>query len=408
MAEFIVLPKMTLTMEEGLLGEWYVKEGDVIKEDDPLCSVENEKETADVLSVYEGTILKLIGIEGEVYPANAPIAVVGEPDEDYSALLAAAEAKKAAKESGSTQVQMPVTRLQSDVINDSKVAMMPKVRKLVQQKGIDLDELAAFCGGRRITEAEVEAFEQSRSVPGPKVEIEEGDEVVAASAMRKTISKNMMESCRNTASLTNFIEADLTDAFALINKLKSEDKKVSLTAVIIKAAAFALREHKIVNTVYREDPGEIIYKNRVNIACAVDLPEGLAVPVILDADIKSVYEISDEVKEFAGKGRKGSITNEEMQHGTFTVSNVGMLDTLTFTPIINYPQTAILGVGTVRTLPRYTDDNFEVVKPRKIMQLAITYDHRIIDGAPASRFLQSIKALLQDPAVLFQAPEKLE
>jgi len=398
MAEFIILPKMTLTMEEGLIGEWYVKEGDVIKEDDPLCSVENEKEVADVLSVYEGTILKLIAAEGEVYPANAPIAVVGEPGEDYSSLLAEAEAKKEAKEAVNTQVLMPVTRIQSDAGDDTKAKMMPKVRKLIQQKGIDLNELIAFCGGRKITEAEVEAFEQSRG--GPKVEIEDGDEVISASAMRKTISKKMMESCSNTASLTNFIEADLTDAFALINKLKGEGKKISVTALIIKAAAFALREHKIVNTVYREDPGEIIYKAKVNIACAVDLPEGLVTPVVLDADKKNAIEISEEVTEFAAKAREGSITNDDLKYGTFTVSNVGMLDTLTFTPIINYPQTAILGVGTVRTLPRYTDESFTSVEPRKIMLLGITYDHRIIDGAPASRFLQSIKALLQDPEKL--------
>ena len=173
MAEFIVLPKMTLTMEEGLLGKWYVREGDVIKYDDLLCSVENEKEVADVLSVYEGTILKLIGEEGEAYPANAPIAVIGEPGEDFSALMAAMEAKAGQKEDSVPQAQA-AAKTKEDTKDDAgsqvRGGMMPKVRKLVQEKGIDIGALIAFCDGRKITEAEVEAFEQSRNEPNKMAE----------------------------------------------------------------------------------------------------------------------------------------------------------------------------------------------------------------------------------------------
>ena len=405
MAELIVLPKMTLTMEEGLLGNWYVKEGDVIKADDPLCSVENEKEVADVLSVYEGTILKIIGIEGETYPSNSPIAVVGEPGEDYSALLEASATKEPkpseSKEALIPQVQSPSEQLGSGGVQGN---MMPKVRRLVVQKGIDIGKLIEFCAGRKITETEVEAFEKTQGNSGVaggfKPELMPGDEVVKASSMRKTIAKNMMKSCNSTASLTNFMEVDLTDAFALIEKFKNEEKKISVTALMIKASAFALREHKIVNTVYNEDAGEIINKADVNIACAVDLLEGLAVPVIKDADKKDVHQISNEIVEFAKKGKEGTITNEDMENGTFTVSNVGMFDVLAFTPIINFPQSAILGVGTVRTLPRYTEDPNTVLAPRKIVQLALTYDHRVIDGAPAARFLNCVKSLLEEPKKL--------
>ena len=396
MAEFIVLPKLTLTMEEGLLGNWYIKEGDVIKLDDPLCSVENEKEVADVLSAYEGTILKLIGEEGETYATNAPIAVVGEPGEDFSALLAGIDSGAPLEEDIKPLTQAPLERAGSEGVQGVKGSMMPKVRKLVQQKGIDIQMLIAFCDGRKITEAEVEAFERSQSVSRA------GDEVVKATAMRKAIAKNMMESCGRTARLTNFIEADLTDAFTLMDGLKNEDKKVSVTALIIKAAAYALREYRIVNTVYNEDPGEIIYKGEVNISCAVDLPEGLAVPVIMNADKKNIFDISNEIAGFAQKGREGALTNNDMEHGTFTVSNVGMFDILAFTPIINYPQAAILGVGAVRTLPKYMDGGFTVMAPRKIVQLALTYDHRVIDGAPAARFLQRVKALLQEPQKLME------
>lgn len=396
MAEFIVLSKMTLTMEEGTVAKWMVREGDTVKLDDPLCSVENEKETEDMLSIYDGVILKLIAEEGELYPVNTPIAVIGQAGEDYSGLMAQLENKEkeeAAAAAVVRQVAVPVKNVQGK--------MMPKIRKLIAQKGIDADELARFCGDRKITEDEIDAFEQSKKGgTQAAVEIEANDRVVKASAMRKTVAKNMVESCEHTARLTNFMEVDMTAAFGLMKKLKGEGKRVSVTAFLIKAAAYALKEYEIVNTSYLESSAEIIYRSDVNISCAVDLPEGLAVPVVMHADDRDVFDITGDIDTFAQKGKEGKITNEEMKKGTFTVSNIGMLDVLIFTPIINYPQTAILGVGAVRVLPRYTDEACTVIEPRKIMQIAITYDHRVIDGAPAGRFLKSVRTLLE-------APEKL-
>lgn len=396
MAEFIVLSKMTLTMEEGTLAKWLVKEGDTVKADDPLCSVENEKETEDMLSIYEGVILKLIAEEGEAYPVNTPIAVVGQAGEDITGLLAelgSKEKEEAEATAAVRQVAAPAKSVQGK--------MMPKIRKLIQQKGIDADELARFCGGRKITEEEIEAFEQSKQGGAPAaIEIEANDRIAKASAMRKTVAKNMVESCEHTARLTNFMEVDMTAAFDLMKKLKGEGKRISVTALIIKAAAYALKEYEIVNSSYIESSGEIVYRGDVNISCAVDLPEGLAVPVVMHADERDVFDITGDIDLFAQKGKEGRITNDEMKKGTFTVSNIGMLDVLIFTPIINYPQTAILGVGAVRVLPRYTDETCTVIEPRKIMQIAVTYDHRVIDGAPAGRFLRSVRTLLE-------APEKL-
>ncbi len=398
MAEFIVLSKMTLTMEEGTVAKWLVKEGDAVKIDDPLCSVENEKETEDMLSIYEGMILKLLAEEGEPYPVNTPIAVVGQEGEDISGLLSELENKEKVEAEAAAvirQVAAPAKNVQGK--------MMPKIRKLIQQKGIDADELARFCEGRKITEEDIVAFEQSKkgaAQAAEMLEIEANDRVVKASAMRKTVAKNMMESCEHTARLTNFMEVDMTEAFDLMKKRKGEGKRISVTALIIKAAAYALKEYEIVNSSYLESRGEIVYRGDVNISCAVDLPEGLAVPVVMHADNRDVFEITGDIDTFAQKGKEGKITNEDMKKGTFTVSNIGMLDVLIFTPIINYPQTAILGVGAVRVLPRYVDEACTIVKPRKIMQIAITYDHRVIDGAPAGRFLRSVRTLLE-------APEKL-
>ncbi len=384
MAEFVVLSKMTLTMEEGTIAKWLVSEGDTVTMDTPLCSVENEKETEDMLSIYEGTILKLLAEEGEVYPVKTPIAVVGQPGEDIAALLATLNGSEKEEQAAVPQRQVQVQSVQGK--------MMPKVRKLIQQKGIDMDALIAFCGERKITEAEVCAFEQSLA---GAVELAAGDRVVKASAMRKTIAKNMMESCAHTARLTNFMEVDLTDALARVQQRKQAGDRVSVTGLLVKATAVALKENEIINTVYREERGEIVYRSDINIACAVDLPEGLAAPVVKRADEKDVCAITAEIGAFAQKGKDGKLSNDDLKSGTFTVSNVGMLDVLTFTPIINYPQTAILGVGAVRTLPRYESDG--TIQPRKIMILSITYDHRVIDGAPASRFLQSVKAALEAP-----------
>ena len=398
MAEFIVLSKMTLTMEEGTVAKWLVKEGDSVKLDDPLCSVENEKETEDILSIYEGTILKLLAEEGEVYPVNTPIAVIGEAGEDITALMDSlskqTEEKKEEEEAAVRRVVPQAKNVQGK--------MMPKIRKLIQQKGIDEDELAAFCAGRKITEEEIAAFEQKKSGGAQKkaIEVGENDRVVKASAMRKTVAKNMVESCEHTARLTNIMEVDMTAASALVKKLKADGRRVSMTAFIMKAAAYALKEFEVVNTSYLEDSGEIIYRGDINISCAVDLPEGLAVPVVMHADKRDIFDITGDIDLFAQKGKEGKITNDEMKNGTFTISNIGMMDVLIFTPIINYPQTAILGVGTLRTLPRYVDDACTVLEPRKIMQIAITYDHRVIDGAPAGRFLRSIRTLLEEPEKL--------
>lgn len=398
MAEFIVLSKMTLTMEEGTVAKWLVKEGDTVKMDDPLCSVENEKETEDMLSIYDGTILKLIAEEGELYPVNTPIAVIGQAGEDISALLAELENKEKDKEEEAAFAVRQVVSAAKNV----QGKMMPKIRKLIQQKGIDVDELTRFCGDKKITEEEIEAFEQSKNggTQTETIEIGANDRVVKASAMRKAVAKNMVESCEHTARLTNFMEVDMTAAFDLMKKWKGEGKRASVTALIIKASAYALKEYEIVNTSYLESSGQIIYRGDINISCAVDLPEGLVVPVVMHADQKDVFAITGDVDSFAQKGKENKITNEEMKNGTFTVSNIGMLDVLTFTPIINYPQTAILGVGAVRVLPRYADEAYTVIEPRKIMQIAITYDHRVIDGAPAGRFLKSVRELLENPEKL--------
>ncbi len=400
MAEIIVMPKMNLTMEEGALVEWNKKLGDTVKVDEILCSIETEKSVAEMESPASGVLLKIWGVLGEHYPVTTPIALIGQPDEDVSALIEQAEKQLAGTQSQKPAEEIAVTA-PTTIPSETRVQvkMLPKVRKLVQELGIDVAALVAYCGDRKITEEEVLAFQEaSPKNAATKAQSDPSDRRVRMSTMRSTIAANMSESCQKTARLTNVTEVDMTRAMEKLNERKEE--KLSLTALIVKACALAIKEHDIINTVV--DGNEIIYKANINIGVAVDIPGGLTVPVIRNADTKNINTITGELVDIAARARQGAITQEDLTGGTFTVTNVGMLGIEVFTPIINYPQTAIMGVGTVSRLPRYVDDNSEVIVSRYIMKLCLSYDHRVIDGAPAARFSLKVRELLQNADVIFE------
>jgi pyruvate dehydrogenase E2 component (dihydrolipoamide acetyltransferase) len=392
---------MNLTMEEGVLAKWLKNVGDTVEVEELLCCIENEKASEDMDSPASGVLLKIFGVEGETYKVATPIAIIGQPGEDISALVEKVEKQLsgAQPEEGPEPVEAtPASAPPAAVETRVQVKMLPKVRKLVQELGIDLAALAAFCGDRRITEEEVRSFQQaSQQTMAADLQIEPGDRRVRMSTMRRTIAANMSESCQKTARLTNVTEVDMTGAVKTLNERKEE--QLSLTALVVKACALAIKEHDIINTVV--DGDEIVYKADINIGVAVDMPGGLAVPVIRSADAKDIHTLSREIADFAARARQGALTQADMTGGTFTVSNAGMLGLDSFTPIINYPQTAIMGVGAVRRLPRFLDDSSEIVVARHIMNLCLTYDHRVIDGAPAARFSLRVRDLLQDAGVLF-------
>jgi pyruvate dehydrogenase E2 component (dihydrolipoamide acetyltransferase) len=393
MAEIIVMPKMNLTMEEGVLVEWVKKLGERVKAEEILCNIETEKSMAEMESPASGVLLKIWGVEGETYKVSTPIALIGEPDEDVAALIAQAERRLAGVEEQPAQEEAaPATAGDRSQV----VKMPPKVRKLAIDLGVDIAALAAFCGERKITEAEVLAFQAASRSPSA-VTAAPGDRRVKMSSMRRTIAANMSESLQKTAQLTNITEVDMTRSMELLAARKAEG--ISLTALVVRACAIAIREHEIINTVV--DGDEIIYKAGIAIGVAVDVPGGLVVPVIHDAGEKDVLSLSREIAALAERARQGALSQDEFSGGTFTISNAGMLGLESFTPIINYPQTAILGVGAVLRLPRFLDGASQVVVPRYIMKLCLTYDHRVIDGAPAARFSLRLRDLLQEPGSLF-------
>jgi len=394
MAEIIVMPKMNLTMEEGVLASWYKNLGDTVKVEELLCCIENEKAAADMESPASGVLLKIWGVVGERYRVATPIALIGQPGEDVSALIAQADNLLAGSQTqepiGGTPGVAPA--VPSEIRVQAK--MLPKVRKVAQDLGVDIAALAAFCGDRKITEEEVRAFQQSTAAAA---QVDPGDRRVRMSTMRHTIAANMSESCQKTARLTNVTEVDMTRSVKALNDRKEEG--FSLTALIVKACALAIKEHDIVNTVV--DGNEIVYKADIHIGVAVDIPGGLVVPVIRNADTKNISTLTREIADFTAKAQQGALTQADLTGGTFTISNAGMLGLEMFTPIINYPQTAIMGVGAVLRLPRFLDETSDTIVSRHIMKLCLTYDHRVIDGAPAARFSLRVRDLLQNPEELF-------
>jgi len=397
MAEIVVMPKMNLTMEEGVLVEWCKKEGDRVKVEEILCNIETEKSMAEMESPASGVVLKIWGIEGETYRVGTPIALIGEPDEDISALIAQAEKLLAGAPADEPAVEAPPPASAVGSGARVQVKMAPKVRKLAQDLGIDIAALAAFCGDRKITEEEVRLFQQATQKPAAAgVQSEPGDRRVRMSTMRRTIAANMSESSQKTARLTNITEVDMTAAMRMLDQKKADG--LSLTALIVKACALAIQEHDIINTA--ADGDDIIYKAGIHIGVAVDVPGGLVVPVIRNAGTKNIQTLTREIADFAAKARQGVLSQDELTGGTFTVSNAGMLGLESFTPLITYPQTAIMGVGAVLRLPRFLDDSSEIVVSRYIMKLCLTYDHRVIDGAPAARFSLRVRELLQNPEEL--------
>lgn len=397
MADIVVMPKMNLSMEDGLLARWYVSQGQTVNKGDALCSVENEKETGDIESLYSGVVAKLIGEEFAKYNVNDPLCIIAQPGEDIAPVLAELEAKKAAEKAAAEKAAAEKAAKRKETTVLQKTVILPKIRKILKEKGISPEDISAEFGNIKITEKEIAAYEQKYAAfrPGPN------DRVEPLSPMMLAISRNMKRSCDETARLTNFIEVDMTDAMAKLAERKAAGEKLSVTAMMIKAAAIALPKHPICNAVYDEANARVIYRGDVNIGCAVDVENGLVVPVIRDADKKNLAQISQDVQRFFQAASEGKLTSADMEGGTFTVTSIGMLDAAFFTPIINYPQTAILGVSAIKTLPRYLGDDYTEVHPRKIMNVCVTYDHRVVNGAPAMRFLQSVRDALEKVDELF-------
>jgi pyruvate dehydrogenase E2 component (dihydrolipoamide acetyltransferase) len=382
MATPIAMPKLGLSMKTGTLGKWLKKEGDSVKKGEALVEVMTDKITNKVEAPADGILLKIVSAKGVKLPVGGLMGVIGEAGEDISAVLAAG----------------PVTTEDAPkAAPGGKVKISPAARKLAEENGIDYTRISGTGPEGRITREDVErAIEEgvgpADDRPATKVAPYEG--------MRKAIGENMLVSWNSNAKVTHHVSVDMSGILALrktINEGAKDKDKISVTALLTKAVARAIEINPIVNMTL--DGDEIKTLQDINIGMAVAVPDGLIVPVIRNANGKKLAEVNVEINDLAKRGRKNKLTPDEMSGATFTITNLGGYGSVDwFTPIINPPESAILGVG--RTIEKPVAVKGEVVV-RPMMGLSLSFDHKIIDGAPAAEWLAVLIKLIENPQKIF-------
>ena len=386
MAAPVILKKLSWTMEEGLLGKWIKHEGDQVKEGEALCEIETEKATDELHAPTSGTLIKIIYAEGSTIPVNSVIAVIGTPGEDISSMIGPSEPQKIVVPTPA-QIKEQITVQKSSASGEVRIS--PSARRLARERGIDLTRIQGTGPGGRIVSEDVLRAVSKTEVAAASTE----SKSTALIGHRKVIADRLSLSARTAVHVPITMEVDMTASTKLKNDLQETGIKVSFTDIIVKTVAIALTEFPRANSMLLGE--ELRTMDEVNIGIAVGLEEDLLVPVIKNANHLSLVEISRSAKDLAERARNHTLTSKEMTGGTFTVSNLGMFgDVILFAPVINPPETAILGVGRTSSKPIAIDGAIAV---RPIVTLTLVFDHRVIDGMYATKFLQRVKELIQDP-----------
>ena len=393
MAVEVVMPKFGLTMTEGTIQQWFKSEGDTIKNGEALFEVETEKVLYEVEAPADGTVAKLLYAIEAVVGVGLPVAIIAEAGEEV-AEVAARYADAAAAPVAAPPEPAPVAASAAPPAAEEKrgrVPVTPAARKLAKEHGIDLSGVTGTGPRGRITREDVQKIIDSggQAAPPPApAATPAAAEDIPLRGMRKVIAERMHQSLQGSAQLTISTEVDVTQLIDRRQEVRQEFN-VTYTDFIVQACAHALRQHPRMNASLE---GNIIHVHGdIHVGLAVALDEGLIVPVVRDVDKKSLKDIAAEAKTLAEKARASQLKLEEVSGGTFTVSNLGMYGVDAFTPIINAPQSGILGVG--RIVEKPVIYRGEITK-RSMMVLSLTFDHRVIDGAPAGAFLQTVADLL--------------
>ena len=420
MAEIIRMPKMSDTMEEGVIASWLKKVGDEIKSGDILAEVETDKATMELESYDDGTLLHIGVKDGDSVPVDGVIAIIGEKGEDVNEILKdvdsdsseVEEIKEIKEESTPIEkveeikddnkeiVITEPTKIVSE-LKDERVKASPLAKKLANEKGIDISNISGSGDGGRIIRKDIENYkdvstssnEPVKEITLPKIHSEESFEELPVTQMRKTISKRLAESKFSAPHFYLTMEVDMENCIEGRKKInESSDIKISFNDIILKACAVALRKHPMVNSSFLTDKIRINHHVHIGVAVAVD--DGLLVPVVRFADNKSLSHISAEVKSLAKRAKEKQLQPSDWEGNTFTISNLGMFGISEFTAIINPNDSCILAVGGIKNTPVVKKG--EVV-PGNIMKLTLSCDHRLVDGATGAAFLQTLKELIEDP-----------
>jgi pyruvate dehydrogenase E2 component (dihydrolipoamide acetyltransferase) len=438
MATQVVMPKLSPTMEEGQLSRWLKKEGDKVSMGEPLAEIDTDKATMEMQALANGVLRKILINEGESAPLGQPIAIIGEPDEDISALLktaaekAPASAKPAepaeppatapkAPEAATEEVAAKVTTSEEtepatqSSRDDGRQLISPIAARMAAEAGVNLKSLQGSGPGGRIVKRDIEAAMTAKpasasaasalrvmgaprpdgkgTVYGPS-----GYRDEPLSEMRRTIARRLVTSLGPVPHffLTSEIDMDrAADMRVAINELYP-DLKLSINDIVIKVAAAALMQHPQVNASFQDKT--VRFYEHADIGVAVATDNGLITPVVRSADAKSLLEITSEVRELAGRARARKLTPEEYTGATFSISNLGMFGIDEFTAVINPPEGAILAVGAMK--PRAVARDNEIVI-KQTMRVTMSCDHRVIDGAVGAQFLHTFKQILENPLYLF-------
>ncbi|MFM7595147.1 MAG: pyruvate dehydrogenase complex dihydrolipoamide acetyltransferase [Flavobacteriales bacterium] len=414
MAEVIYMPKLSDTMTEGVVASWLKNVGDAVKSGELLAEIETDKATMEFESFYDGVLLH-IGVEtGKAAPVNALLAIIGQAGEDITPFLNAAPAAEPVKTEevkAAPVIEAPAPKpaptpapaaapksTPKPIASNDRVYASPLAKKLAEEKGIDLQYVAGSGENGRIVKRDVDHY-----MPHPNgVSASAGnstglttetytDEPI--SQMRKTIARRLAESKFTAPHFYLTLDIDMDNAMAFRTSVNAtEGYKISFNDIVVKAVALSLRKHPTVNSSWM---GDFIRRNQhVNIGVAVAVEDGLLVPVVRFADTKGFMQISAEVKDFAGRAKEKKLQPADWEGNTFTISNLGMFGIESFTAIVNPPDSCILAVGGIKEVP--VVKNGQVV-PGNVMKVTLSCDHRVVDGASGSAFLQTFKNYMENP-----------
>lgn len=437
MATIVVMPQLGNSVESCIIVEWMIAEGDTVAVDQTLASIETDKSTMEVPSTAEGTVLKLLWEEGDEVPVKDPLIIVGEPGEDISGLVPGGDAAPVEADASAEQTAAPEQAAPAFATERATGAVSPRARALAASNGVDAsaiaegsgphgrvierDVAAAIAAGPVLTSAAraagvsategtgiggrvsvADAGRAPEAAPAAAAPVAAADFPGASTSaplkgVRKVVAKRMMESLTSTAQLTLNTTANAAGILAMRKKVKNADEalglnKITLNDLVCFAVSRTLLKYPVFNA-HLED-GVLTEFEQVHLGFACDTPRGLLVPVIRSAQALGLKAFSDEAKRLAGGAIDGSLSPDFLSGGTFTVSNIGSFGIETFTPVINLPQTAILGVGAITPRPTVAADGTIGVEQR--LNLSLTIDHQVIDGADGARFLRDLVAAIEN------------
>lgn len=416
------MPDIGEGIHEGEIVKWFVKPGDEINEDDVLCEVQNDKAVVEIPSPVKGKVLELKVNEGEVATVGQVLVTLDAPGYENLTFKGGDSNDEAPAQNEQSeekqQVKEEAAQGQEDVDPNRRVIAMPSVRKYAREKGVDIRLVQGSGENGRVLKEDIDAFVSGGPQADQKAEVKndaapepkatavdlEGDFPETRekmSGIRRAIAKAMVHSKHTAPHVTLMDEVDVTELVAHRKKFKAiaaeQGIKLTYLPYVVKALTSALKKFPVLNTSIDDSTEEVIQKHYYNIGIAADTEKGLLVPVVKHADRKSIFEISNEIQQLAAKAREGKLAPNEMKGASCTITNIGSAGGQWFTPVINHPEVAILGIGRIAEKP--VVKNGEIVAA-PVLALSLSFDHRMIDGATAQHALNHIKRLLEDPQLL--------